>query len=482
MKELSKQIGIGRPSFLSDGKKAALYEAALQILSQIGMRVLHDEGQAMMLAAGCTLDDNGRVHVPAEVVARAQATAPAHVTLYDRTGAAALDVGGDNVYFGTGSDLMYLFDLESGKRRLSSLADVATHGHLCDALPEIDFVMSGAWPNDVDQRYAYAEEFRAMVKATTKPLVMTAGGLDTVTVMWRLAGAVRGGEDELRARPYFVVYNQSSSPLEHPRESVDKLLFCADKGLPSIYCPAPLAGGTAPITTAGHIAQGLAEALFGLVLHQLRAPGAPIILGMGPAVLDMASAQSLYNAPEYLLGYAGIVEMIRWLGLPNWGYGGTTDSQVIDAQAGLEAGQLTMLSLLVGSNLNHDVGYLDFGLTGSFEQVVIMDEFIAETRRLLAGIEVNADTLALDVIAAAGPGGDFLSQRHTAKHLRSGQWRPTIINRLSYERWLADGGQDLREKARRRVLELLASHETPPLAADTVGQLDDIFNAYEPQE
>ena len=165
--------------------------------------------------------------------------------------------------------------------------------------------------------------------------------------------------------PYFVVYDQPSSPLEHPADSVDKLLFCADKGVPVVYSPAPLAGGTAPITVAGHVAQGMAESLFGLVLHQLRAPGAPFLIGEGPAVLDMATAQSSYNAPEYLHAYACAVEMAKWLDIPNFGYGGTTDSQVVDAQAGLEVGECVTLSLLLGSNLNHDVGYLDFGLTGS---------------------------------------------------------------------------------------------------------------------
>ena len=195
--------------------------------------------------------------------------------------------------------------------------------------------------------------------------------------MWTAACALRGGAEGLRVKPYFVVYDQPSSPLDHPVDSVDKLLFCADAGIPMIYSPAPLAGGTAPITVAGHVAQGLAESLFGLVLHQLRQPGSPFVTGMGPAVLDMATAQSSYNAPEYLQSYACFVEMAKWLDLPNWGYGGTTDAQLVDAQAGMEVAELTLLSLLLGSNLNHDVGYMDFGMTGSLEQIVIVDEFIA---------------------------------------------------------------------------------------------------------
>jgi trimethylamine--corrinoid protein Co-methyltransferase len=311
-----------------------------------------------------------------------------------------------------------------------------------------------------------------MIEATTKPLVMTAGGVDTVEPMWRMACEVRGGAKELRAKPYFVMYNQPVSPLKHPFETVDKLLFCADRGIPSTYCPSPIAGGTAPITTAGQVTLGIAEALFGLVMHQLRAPGAPFVIGQGPNTLDMATAQSLYNSPEFVRAYACEVEMAKWLDLPNWGFSGHTDAQVIDAQAGMEADELTKLSMQLGSNLNHDVGYLDFGLTGSLEELVMVAEFIARDRCLLADIEVSPETLAVDVLVKVGPGGDFLGQRHTSRHLRDSQWRPALLNRASHDRWLESGGLDLTEKARRKARELLATHQVPPLADDLADRLD----------
>ena len=129
-------------------------------------------------------------------------------------------------------------------------------------------------------------------------------------------------------------------------------------------------------------------------MHQLRKPGAPFVFGIGPAVLDMGTMQSAYNAPEYLMGYVCAVELAKWLDLPNWGYAGTTDAQVIDAQAGMEAAELTFLSLATGSNLNHDLGYLDYGMTGSLELIVLTDEFLAMNRKLFAGVEVTPETLA----------------------------------------------------------------------------------------
>jgi trimethylamine--corrinoid protein Co-methyltransferase len=475
MTDVSKQIGVGRPSFLTEPQKQQIYDTALGILGDIGMKVLHEEGEAVMLAGGCTLDDAGLVHVPATVVEKARETVPASFTVYDRDGDPAMEVGGHNAYYGNGSDLMHVYDLETGQRRLGKLEDVSVAARLCDALPNIDFVMSGAWPDGMDAGEAYPKQFNIMIKSTTKPLVMTAGGVETVEPMWRMACEVRGGADELRAKPYFVMYNQPVTPLKHPFETVDKLLFCADHGIPSTYCPSPVAGGTAPITVAGQVTLGIAEALFGLVMHQLRVPGAAFVIGQGPNTLDMATAQSSYNSPEFVRAYACEVEMAKWLSLPNWGFSGHTDAQVVDAQAGMEADELVKLSMQLGANLNHDCGYMDFGLTGSLAELVMVDEFIARNRRLLAAVEVSDETLAVDVLVKVGPGGDFLSQRHTKTHLRANQWRPTLLNRASYDRWSENGGFDLTEKANGKARELLATHEMPALPADLVARIDAVI-------
>ncbi len=467
-----------RLGFLTDEDKDAIYAAALEIAEHVGMRVHHGEVVQTLRAAGCEVVGDDLVRMPRHLIEQARSTAPATIVMYDREGRAVMELGGYRSYFGTGSDLMNLYDLDTRERRKSALADVAGAARLCDALDNIDFVMSSAYAHEIDPHRAYVEEFRAMVANTTKPIVVTAEGLADLSVMFEIGCALRGGADGLADKPYFVMYGQPSSPLEHPADSMDKLLFCADTGIPAIYSPAPLAGATAPITVAGHIAQGVAESLFGLVIHQLRKPGAPFLFGIGPAVLDMATAQSSYNAPEYLMTYLGAIEMARWLDLPNWGYGGTSDAQLVDAQAGMEAAELTLLSMLAGSNLNHDVGYLDFGLTGAYELIVIVDEFIAMNRRLLAGLHVDRDSLGLDTIAEVGPGGDFLGTRHTAKHMRNVQWRPTILNRKGFERWREDGGFDLREKARRKALDLLAHHQPPPLPTAAAVAIDALVDGF----
>ncbi len=470
----------GHMTYLTDADKAAIYDAALEIMATVGQRVRHTPSLELLRDAGCEVDGD-LVRVPRELVEQARSTAPAVVEVYDRDGEPAMSLGRHNVYFGNGSAVTNVYDLETGEHRPTVLADGVMAARLIDALPNIDFIMSYAHPGDCDPHVALLASFRAMVENTTKPPVVVAENAGDLEAMWRVACEVRGGEEELRVKPYFVLYGEPTSALLHPQEALAKLVFCADKGIPGLYSTSPLAGGTAPITVAGHIAQGTAESLLGLVVHQLRRPGAPFIYGVGPAVLDMATMQSAYNAPEYYLGYVCMVELARWMDLPNWGYAGTTDAQVVDAQAGMEGSEAIMLSLGVGSNLNHDIGYMDFGMTASLELVVMMDECVARLRRLFAGVQVDEETLAVDVVRQVGPGGDFLTAKHTKRHVRSGQWRPTIINRQGHVRWLEEGGLDLREKARRKALKLLAEHEPARLREEVRARIDAIVDGFEPE-
>jgi trimethylamine--corrinoid protein Co-methyltransferase len=340
--------------------------------------------------------------------------------------------------------------------------------------------MSCAHPSDLDPQKAFLASFQAMVENSSKPIVSTAECRNDLREMWRIAVILRDGEEKLRAQPYYIHYVEPISPLKHPFASLDKLLYCAEKHIPAIYSPAPLSGATAPMTIAGHVAQGLAECFCGLVIHQLKAEGAPFLMGMGPAVMDMATSQSSYNAPEYYLAYLAAIEMSHYYNLPSWGYAGTSDSQIPDGQATLEAAFITFLSIMSGANLNHDVGYLDFGRTGSLEMVVIMDEIIDQLRRLHRGIPVNDDELGLDVIQEVGPGGQFLTHDHTLRHFQSTQWRPRLICRDGYEKWEESGSRSLLERARLRLLEILETHRPlpiPPEKAQVIRSLVDQFKS-----
>jgi trimethylamine--corrinoid protein Co-methyltransferase len=465
-------------SFLSRDDKDKIHHAAFQILSEIGMKILQDEALALLKDAGCDVADDRMVKIPGDLVQLCIESAPGNIPMYDREGKQVMDLGGHNSYFGTGSDLIYSLDSKTGQRHPCVLEDVNRAAKVADALPNIDFIMSFAHPSDFPARRAYLLSFQSMAANSTKPIVCTAGSREDLRKMWQLSRILRNGESELRSNPYFIYYGEPISPLKYPVESVDKLLFCAEKAIPAIYSPAPIAGSTAPMTIAGHVAQGLAESLCGLVIHQLKAKGAPFIMGMGPAVLDMMTSQCSYNAPEYLLAYMAIVEMSHYYDLPNWGYAGTSDSQIPDEQATFEAGLLSFLSAMAGSNLNHDVGYLDFGRTGSLEMIVVLDEIIDQVRRLYRGIPVNSETLAVDVIKAVGANGNFLTQMHTLNHLRSTQWQPKLISRVGFEKWQSAGSTSLLDRGRDKLQQILQDHQPVPIPEDQARQIQDLVDQF----
>jgi len=451
---------------LSQEAKGRIHQSVLRILCEMGMQVLHEGAIKLLKGAGCLVDENRVVRIPEALVEKSIQSAPRNIPIYDREGHLAMDLGGDRSYYGTGSDLLYTLNMDGRGRHRSLLEDVRRAALVCDALVNLDFIMSFAHPSDVLPHEAYLRSFQAMVECSTKPIVCTAEGRHDLAEIRQIAAVLRGGDKEVRSHPYFVHYAEPTSPRKHPVESVDKLLFCAEMGIPVVYSPAPMAGATAPITVAGHVAQGLAESICGLVIHQLKAEGAPFIMGMGPAVMDMVTAQSSYNAPEYYLGYLAAIEMTHDYDLPSWGYAGTSDAQIPDGQATFEAGLCAFLSAMSGANLNHDAGYLDFGRTGSLEMVVILDELIGQIKWLRQGIPVNEETLALNVMEEVGVNGHFLSHLHTMKHVSTTQWRPKLTSRLGYDRWQQTGSSTLLDRAGKRLKQILETHQPPPLPED----------------
>jgi len=451
-------------NWLAEADKDRIDSAIRRLLAEVGMRIYHPEAIDLLGRAGCRPAEDGLVRIPAGLIEQALSTAPSSIPVFDRNGEPAMDLGGHRSYFGTGSDLLYVLEGEDFKRRRCVLEDVAKAARVCNVLPNIDFIMSYAHPSDVAPQQAYLLSFQAMAGNAVKPIVCTAEGRADLEAIWQIGRAIRGDTAALVDRPYFIHYAEPISPLKHPHESVDKLFLCAEKRVPVIYSPAPIAGSTAPMTIAGHLVQGLAECFCGLVLHQLKNEGAPFLMGMGPAVLDMATTQCSYNAPEYYLSLMGMVEMSRYYDLPNWGYAATSDAQIPDGQAVFEAGLLSYLSATAGSNLNHDVGYLDFGRTGCLEMLVISDEMIDQVRRLQRGIPVDEEQIALEVVREVGPDGHFLDHGHTFDHFADTQWRPKLFNRKGFEEWDAAGRKSLLDMARERLVQILAESEPEPLS------------------
>ncbi|MBE3123508.1 MAG: trimethylamine methyltransferase family protein, partial [Planctomycetes bacterium] len=362
------------------------------------------------------------------------------------------------VFFGPGSDCPFTIDLQTGERRPPTLNDIQRIACLCDGLSQLDFVMSMGVPCDVPPLDHYLHEFIAMLRGSVKPIVYTANNLTDMQDIYRIACAVAGGERLLQEKPFLLHYAEPISPLLYPPESVDKLLFCAEKGIPVAYPPSPNTGGGGPITLAGALALGNAECLAGLVLTQLVRRGTPFLYGMNTAALDMKSAIVSYGSPEWALGMPAWADIGRSYNLPVWGFAGATDSKVVDAQAGIEASVTIMTALMARTNLNHDVGYIEYGSTSSMAMLVMADEIIRELRFWMEGVEVSERTLAREAIHRAKPGSGFLADDHTLQNWRWAQWRPALIDRTRYDRWVEQGSRDMTTRANERARAILAEH------------------------
>jgi trimethylamine--corrinoid protein Co-methyltransferase len=383
---------------------------------------------------------------------------------------------GWNSYFGTGSDCPSAIDPDTHQHRPSTKADVGRIAQLCDKLPNIDFCMSMGIAWDASTVTSFVHEFDAMVRHTSKPLVYTANDAEDIRDILALAEiAVDGGSSELEERPRYIHYNEPISPLHHSPNGLAKLLFSAEHKIPMIYIGSPMMGASAPVTMAGCIALANAESLSGLVIHQMKNPGAPFVFGADATLMDMRTAIFAYGAPELQIMNIAFADLAHYYRLPSFCIAGASDSKVLDAQAGAEMAVSLLVSALNGCNLIHDVGYLESGLSCSIESVVMADEIIGMVKRYRNGFDINAETLALDTIDAVGPQKDYLTHPHTAEHLRKDAWYPEMLDRRRYETWLETGGEPIDVPLRRRAHKLLATAEPPAFTASQIAAMDRIL-------
>lgn len=474
-----KQFTAPPLEYLSNDHMRDIHSAALEILEDIGTIVHHDKAVELLHSAGSRVKDSNRVFLPAGLVETAIQKAPSQVTIYDRNEKPAMVLEGRNVYYGTGSDCPNLLDSFTGERREFLSTDVENAVRLVDYLPYIDFVMSMGLAPDIPIELQYQKKYAIMIRNSTKPQVITAANQTVLNDIVEIAAAVLGSREALRQKPLFVLYDEPTSPLVHTKEALEKLLFMAENSLPINYSPGTMAGGTSPMTMAGSIAQADAEILAGLVIHQLKNPGAPFVFGAGMSPMDMQSMQPTYSSPEAMIAQAGLCQIGRCLyNLPTWGFGGCSASKLADEQAVNEATTYILMSGLMGTNLVHDLGYLEFGLTYSFDLLVMCDEFIGQVRRMMEGIRVDREHLAVDAIKRVGPGGHFLQDDHTLNHFRD-NWQPDIIDRTTYETWTAAGATAMGQRAKAKIKHILATYRPETLSQEVNKAIDEILDGAE---
>jgi trimethylamine--corrinoid protein Co-methyltransferase len=423
---------------LSKAQCEIVHAASLEILRRTGVRVYHDEALVMLQASDAVVTDGNLVRLPPGLVGWALAQASPRIALCKRSSDQVVaPLEGRLVHFGSGSDCLNYLDPRTGEHRLFRAADVADAVRVVDALPELSFCMSMGIPSDLEQAKLYRHQFALMLEHTTKPIVFVCDDRADCEAIVAMAAAAAGGTELLRLNPNLLLYSEPTTPLQHSRTATDKLLYMADMALPIVHSPAPMMGGTAPVTLTGGLAIGNAEVLSSLVMHQLRHAGAPFVYGQGLHHMDMKTTISVYGAPEFQLAR-------------------------VDEQAAIDATFSVLVALLAGTNLVHDVGYLEAGLTTSPEMMVLTAEVISMMRRFVEGVRLDAESLALEVIHAVGPGGDFLTAEHTLSHFRE-LWQPTLMNRQRMTDWMSSGSKRLGQRLQEKTVAILEAHHPEPL-------------------
>lgn len=448
-----------RFSFLSEDQKQTIFHGMLKVLQDTGANVHHEQAREIYKKHGCKVDGI-RVYIPPKLVRQALQSVPLMTTIFDWEGNPRIYIEENRSYFGPGPTLVYFRDPYTMERRKCLRKDATSVARVCDALSNIGFVEGLVTISDVPRGTDDVYEFADMIQNTTTPIMAWSYQRGGARDIHRIGCIMAGGEEAFRKKPNYILYSEPISPLVSDFHAIDKLMYCAEHGIPQDYSPCAIGGGTVPATHAGQLVVALSESMVGVVLSQLINPGTCIILGGVQSILDMRRGIYSYGAPELNVLSGGLTEMARYCGLPMFGTAGCTDTKVMEIQSGIEATLQIHTSMLTGANFVHDCGYTESGKTGDIFQTVMDDEIIAMSRIIEDGIEVNEETLSVDVINRVGSGGHYLYEDHTMKWFRK-HWRPTLMDRQSYEEWVKNGSQTMQDRIIRKTRDILENHEGP---------------------
>jgi len=458
-----------RPSFalLAPDLVERVLAEAYALLAEPGIKVQAPAALALLADAGARVEGE-TAHLPASLVRDTLATAPRSFDLYDRAGEPAVRYGQGVVQFDPGSSGVRVLDPETQRPRTSEAADLVRLVHVAEGLTAYAAQSTAVVCHDVPPEIGDIYRLFLVLLHSDKPIVTGAFRIPTIHAMIELLAIDAGGPEALAARPRAVFDVCSSPPLTWADLGGQNLIDLARARVPAELISMPIAGAAAPVTLIGAVVQHAAETLSGIAIHQLAGPGAPIVWGGAPAILDMRTGATAMGAIETAMIDAAYAQVGQSLGLPTHGYLSASDAKIVDAQSGLESGTSAMIGALAGIDLISGAGMLDFLLTQSAEKLVVDAEGIGMVQRLLRGIATPTETLATGAFAGLAEAGSFLQLPETRRLFKGEQHLPSpIIDRASHRAWEEAGALDMFERARARVDELLAAYAGPSLTADT---------------
>ncbi len=459
--------------FLTEEQVLMLHNSVLQVLWEVGVRVEWRPALEVFAANNCLVDFETRnVRIPAEVLERALESCPREFTLHAIDPQKNIQVTLFDIYTIAGSSALNVLDLE-GVHRPSTLQDLKDFTLLIDGLEMANIMHAMVIPQDIPQSGFDRILFATILSNTTKHYYSQGQGGSSVKDQVDMASIIQGDSRVVSERPCFSFVICLNSPLVHSAERVQEMMECARYKIPVWLEATNMMGATGPISIAGSLVEHTANVLVSLTLMQLLNPGHPCVFSIASGGFNMRSGAYVASSPESVLLHCATAQMARFYRLPFQGSSGV-DSCLPDAQAGYERAMQAIPFSLAGVNFIHlAFGMMGQLLTSSYEQAVIDNEIFKAIFRLGEGIPVTQETMSVDQIKQAGPGGQFLNKKYTLHNYRKEHWRPQLTTRMGWNEFQREqGGKDMRQRANEAARRILKEHSPKPLDEPQARELE----------
>lgn len=456
-----------------------IHRMSLRVLDSSGIEVKSEKALAILKQGGARVvseKNRNRVHIPSPMVEEALRAVPKSYVIYGRKqDSQARFERGNTPLFGPSGVPFIIYDLETGVRREAGLRDFVSLIKLLDGLPNVDFVTAPCTFTDIPKEVMEISTFFHLVNTTQKPLSMDFSGQTGFTEVISLVELLR--ETVFGGKPFVSFgFCPVISPLRLDEVPTDQLIETVRAGIPVGPITMAQPGLSAPASLAGTLIVMNAEILAIMVLTQMTRRGAPFLYGTIPGTTNFMTGQMLTASPELPLLNAAATQLAAYYGLPNWATAGRTESKLLDIQAGYEyCFAIPWVALSGATYISAIAGFLESVCALSFEKFVFDDEIVGMTKRVLKGIDTNAEHCALDLISSIGPGGTFLAEDHTINHMRSDFFSSTVAEISDWDEWNRRERPTALEKARQKAKEIITSHSAPLLPPDVIRQIRNVF-------
>ena len=465
--------GIEKVRFLTENDMQKIHEQALILLENTGIGLKHAEGLEILAKSGANIDyQTSTVRIPADLVEKSLITVPRKITLAGRNPERdlILEPGGTMRTRNTGG-MTQIHDLGTGEIRQSILSDTADFARLLDGLDDIDFI-APLYAADVPLDILELQVLETMMCNTDKHINIRALDKRTFPYLIKMAEIVAGGKEKLKERPVISILEAPISPLLFPDVFIESLILGGEYGIPIEICSMPNVGGTGPITLAGSLLLSTVEHLATIVMSQTAHPGAPLIWASRFPALDMKSGSTGMLTEGAMVSAAAAQLATEHYNLICDLHGPATNAVNPGGESVFEecigafvTGFAGRPAVLCGA------GGMELGIAASFEQLVISNEIFSVIRRVIDGFVIDDETLAKDVIAQVGVGGNYLGEQHTLDHLRSERLNSSLLKPKTRARWVEQGSKSLVELAREKARAILAEHQPAPMDEATLASL-----------